>query len=353
MSRVPGSRRRLTTSSPPASSTRTGSAATRWRGSGRLPRDGRQPMTLLIAATGDVPTRLGELLLGRATKVAAVLLAAFVVERLARWMVGRVVRGLQRQGVQQRLQSIRARTPRALLATTDPLPSLRHAQRADAIGTILRNLSSVVIWLLAAILVLQVLGVRLGPLLAGAGVVGLAIGVGAQQMVRDFLAGIAMLLEDQYGTGDVIDVGQVTGEVERVGLRTTRLRAVDGTVWHVRNGEIERLGNISRDWARVLLDVEVARGADLAVAERTVKQAAMELYQDDQWRPLLLEEPQLWGVEGLGPASVTIRLAVRTRPSARDDVARELRARVDKAVEHAGIPLPPATEAMMIARSYP
>src|SRR6266487_6378552 len=90
--------------------------------------------------------RLGELLLGRATKVAAVLLAAFVVERLARWMVGRVVRGLQRQGVQQRLQSIRARTPRALLATTDPLPSLRHAQRADAIGAVLRNLSSVVIW---------------------------------------------------------------------------------------------------------------------------------------------------------------------------------------------------------------
>src|SRR6266545_1228890 len=264
MSRVPGSRRRLTTSSPPASSTRTGSAATRWRGSGRLPRDGRQPMTLLIAATGDVPTRLGELLLGRATKVAAVLLAAFVVERLARWMVGRVVRGLQRQGVQQRLQSIRARTPRALLATTDPLPSLRHAQRADAIGAVLRNLSSVVIWLLAAILVLQVLGVRLGPLLAGAGVVGLAIGVGAQQMVRDFLAGIAMLLEDQYGVGDVVDVGEATGEVERVGLRTTRLRGVDGTVWHVRNGDIERVGNKSR--ARV---DEAIEGAEIPLPAPT------------------------------------------------------------------------------------
>src|SRR6266545_412173 len=218
MSRVPGSRRRLTTSSPPASSTRTGSAATRWRGSGRLPR----------------------------------------------WMVGRVVRGLQRQGVQQRLQSIRARTPRALLATTDPLPSLRHAQRADAIGAVLRNLSSVVIWLLAAILVLQVLGVRLGPLLAGAGVVGLAIGVGAQQMVRDFLAGIAMLLEDQYGVGDVVDVGEATGEVERVGLRTTRLRGVDGTVWHVRNGDIERVGNKSR--ARV---DEAIEGAEIPLPAPT------------------------------------------------------------------------------------
>src|SRR6266540_3508946 len=307
MSRVPGSRRRLTTSSPPASSTRTGSAATRWRGSGRLPRDGRQPMTLLIAATGDVPTRLGELLLGRATKVAAVLLAAFVVERLARWMVGRVVRGLQRQGVQQRLQSIRARTPRALLATTDPLPSLRHAQRADAIGAVLRNLSSVVIWLLAA-----------------------------------------MLLEDQYGVGDVVDVGEATGEVERVGLRTTRLRGVDGTVWHVRNGDIERVGNKSRDWARVLLDVEVARGADLALVRRTVEQAARELRRDERWRSLLLEDPEVWGVEGLGPASVTIRLAVKTRPSRSDEVARELRARVDEAIEGAEIPLPAPTEALVV-----
>jgi small-conductance mechanosensitive channel len=108
---------------------------------------------------------------------------------------------------------------------------------------------------------------------ASAGFVGLAIAVSAQQMVRDFLAGIAMLLEDQYGVGDVIDVGPATGEVERVGLRTTRLRAVDGVVWHVRNGEIERVGNYSRDWARVLLDVEVARGADLGLATRTVEQA--------------------------------------------------------------------------------
>jgi small-conductance mechanosensitive channel len=243
-------------------------------------------MALLVAATNDLPTRIGEVLLTRVIKVAAVLLIAFVVDRLARWMVGRVVRGLQRQGVQQRLQSIRAKTPRALLATTDPLPSLRHAQRADAIGAVLRNLASVVIWLLAAILVLQVLGVRLGPLLAGAGVVGLAIGVGAQQMVRDFLAGIVMLLEDQYGVGDVIDVGEATGEVERVGLRTTRLRGVDGTVWHVRNGEIECVGNKSRDWSRALLDVEVARGADLALLWRTVEQAARELRRDERWRSL-------------------------------------------------------------------
>ena len=146
--------------------------------------------------------------------------------------------------------------------------------------------------------ILQILGLQLGPLVARAGFVGLAIAISAQQMVTDFLAVIAMLVEDEYGVGDVIDAGPATGEVERVGLRTTRLRAVDGTIWHVRNGEIDRVGSLSRDWRRVLLDVEVARGADLALATRTVEQAAQELYQDEQWRPWLLDEPEVWGWRG-------------------------------------------------------
>jgi small-conductance mechanosensitive channel len=299
---------------------------------------GRQMLTSVL------PTHLGEVLLTRSLKVAAVLVVAFALNRLARWMVRRLVRSLQRQQVQQRLASIRAKTPRAL-RSTEPLPSLRRSQRADAIGALVRNLSSVVIWLVASGWILQILGVQLGPLVAGAGFVGLAIAISAQQMVTDFLAGIAMLLEDEYGVGDVIDVGPATGEVERVGLRTTQLRAVDGTVWHVRNGEIDRVGNLSRDWRRVLLDVEVARGADLPLATRTVDHAAQELYQDERWRPWLLEEPEVWGVEGLGPASATIRLGLKTRPSKRDEVARELRARVDEAIEQAGIRPPSGAQA--------
>jgi moderate conductance mechanosensitive channel len=299
---------------------------------------GRQMLTSVL------PTHLGEVLLTRSLKVAAVLVVAFALNRLARWMVRRLVRSLQRQQVQQRLASIRAKTPRAL-RSTEPLPSLRRSQRADAIGALVRNLSSVVIWLVASGWILQILGVQLGPLVAGAGFVGLAIAISAQQMVTDFLAGIAMLLEDEYGVGDVIDVGPATGEVERVGLRTTQLRAVDGTVWHVRNGEIDRVGNLSRDWRRVLLDVEVARGADLPLATRTVEHAAQELSQDEQWRPWLLEEPEIWGVEGLGPASTTIRLGLKTRPSKRDEVARELRARVDEAIEQAGIRPPSGAQA--------
>lgn len=299
---------------------------------------GRQMLTSVL------PTHLGEVLLTRSLKVAAILVVAFAMNRLARWMVRRLVRSLQQQQVQQRLASIRAKTPRAL-RSTEPLPSLRRSQRADAIGALVRNLSSVVIWLVASGWILQILGVQLGPLVAGAGFVGLAIAISAQQMVTDFLAGIAMLLEDEYGVGDVIDVGPATGEVERVGLRTTQLRAVDGTVWHVRNGEIDRVGNLSRDWRRVLLDVEVARGADLPLATRTVDHAAQELSQDERWRPWLLEEPEIWGVEGLGPASATIRLGLKTRPSKRDEVARELRARVDEAIEQAGIRPPSGAQA--------
>jgi small-conductance mechanosensitive channel len=305
----------------------------------------------LLSNPGSSVASMGELLLARSLKVAAVVVGAVVLNRLVRWLLRRLVRGLEHRYIQQPLESLRAKTPRALLASTDPLPSVRRSQRAEMIGAALANVASVVIWLTAAILVLHVLGLRLGPLLAGAGLAGLVLSLSAQQMVRDFLSGIAMLIEDQYGPGDVIDAGPAKGVVERVGLRTTRLRAVDGIVWHVRNGEIERLGNESRDWARVLVDVQVARGTDLALAMRTVAQAAHQVAQDEQWQPFLLEAPELWGVEEVKPASVTIRLAVKTRPSRRDDVARQLRASVEDALEQAGIPLPPVAEGLLVASS--
>ena len=305
----------------------------------------------LLSDPGSLVAGMGELLLARSLKVAAVVLGAVVLNRLVRWLLRRIVGSLEHRSIQQPLESLRAKTPRALLASTDPLPSLRRSQRAEMIGAAVANVASVAIWLIAAIMVLQVLGLRLGPLLAGAGLAGLVLSLSAQQMVRDFLSGIAMLMEDQYGPGDVVDAGPAKGVVERVGLRTTRLRAVDGIVWHVRNGEIERLGNESRDWARVLVDVQVARGADLALAMGTVERAGHQVAQDEQWQPFLLEAPELWGVEEVKPASVTIRLAVKTRPSKRDDIARQLRATVERALEQAGIPLPAVAEGLLVAPS--
>jgi hypothetical protein len=158
---------------------------------------------------------MGELLLARSLKVAAVVLGAVVLNRLVRWLLRRLVRGLEHRYIQQRLESLLAKTPRPLLASTDPLPSLRRSQRAEMIGAALANVASVAIWLVAAIGVLQVLGLRLGPLLAGAGIAGLVLSLSPQQMVRDFLSGMAMLMEDQYGPGDVVDAGPAKGVVER------------------------------------------------------------------------------------------------------------------------------------------
>src|SRR5215213_4500535 len=180
------------------------------------------PAALPLVAGGLLsdPGSMGELLLARSLKVAAVVLGAVVLNRLVRWLLRRLVGGLEHRFVQNRLESLRAKTPRALLASTDPLPSLRRSQRAEMIGAAVANVASVAIWLVAAIGVLHVLGLRLGPLLAGAGIAGLVLSLSAQQMVRDFLSGIAMLMEDQYGPGDVVDAGPAKGVVERVGLRT-------------------------------------------------------------------------------------------------------------------------------------
>jgi hypothetical protein len=153
-----------------------------------------------------------------------------------------------------------------------------------------------------------------GPILASAGIIGVALGFGAQNLVRDYLNGIFMILEDQYGVGDAIDVGEASGIVESVGLRTTRLRNVDGTVWHVRNGEIVRVGNMSQGWSRALLDVSVAYGTDVDHAQEVIKRTADEVAAGEEVGRFVLDEPELWGVEGLGVDGIDIRLVVKTAP---------------------------------------
>jgi Mechanosensitive ion channel len=177
----------------------------------------------------------------------------------------------------------------------------------------------------------------LGPLIAGAGIVGVAVGFGSQNLVRDFISGIFMLMEDQYGVGDVVDAGPATGTVEGVGLRTTRLRDVNGTLWHIPNGEIRRVGNRSQGWARALVDVEVAYSTDLDDATRTIEQVAHDLAADPHWASKILEQPEVWGVEELGPDGIRVRLGAKTRPLEQWKVARELRARLKVAFDQAGI----------------
>jgi moderate conductance mechanosensitive channel len=251
-----------------------------------------------------------------------ILVVAWVANRLVRRAIGRMVASMR---------------PPSALARTGEIPSLRRVQRAETVGALLKSVASFSIWSLAGLMALGTLGLDLGPLIAGAGIVGVAVGFGSQNLVRDFISGIFMLMEDQYGVGDVVDAGPATGTVEGVGLRTTRLRDVSGTLWHIPNGEIRRVGNRSQGWARALVDVEVAYSTDLEAATRTIERVAHELYVDEQWAPKLLEQPEVWGVEELGPDGIRVRLVAKTRPLEQWNVARELRARLKVAFDQAGI----------------
>ena len=194
------------------------------------------------------------------------------------------------------------------------------------------------IFTIAGFLVVGEFGLNLAPLLAGAGIVGIALGFGAQSLVKDFLSGMFILVEDQFGVGDIVDLDQQTsGTVEAVSLRTTRLRAVDGTVWHVPNGDIRRVGNKSQHWSRALLDVEVAYDTDIEQAKGVIKRVADTLWHE---RDDILEEPEVWGVERLGPNAIVIRLVVKTRPADQYDVSRELRQRLKEAFDAEGIEIP-------------
>ena len=222
--------------------------------------------------------------------------------------------------------------------------SERRHQRAHALGSILRNAASVTIFAIAVAIGLGDLGVNLAPVLASAGVVGIAVGFGAQNLVRDFLAGIFMLLEDQYGVGDVINIGDATGTVEAVSLRTTRLRDVNGVVWHLRNGSLEKVGNESQGWARAVVDVPVPPSLDIPDTRQVMEQSAGAMWRERRWRKLMLEKPEVWGVQDISDSQVVMRVAAKTLPLRQWEVARELRERVKSALD-AGPPAPVEAEA--------
>ena len=268
-------------------------------------------------------------------KIALVIGLAVVLYRLVARAIGRFIEGLRSASVQRSLDSLSEAAPGSRVA---PGPvNARAVQRAETIGAVLRSIAKAVIGAVAVLMVVAEFGLHLGPLIAGAGIVGVALGFGAQSLVKDFLSGIFMLVEDQFGVGDIIDCGEASGLVEGVSLRTTRLRDVEGTVWHVPNGEIRRVGNKSQQWSRALLDVQVAFETDLAEATRVIKAAADEVWRSEEVGPSVLEEPEIWGVEGFGPTGIAIRLVVKTQPADQWKVLRELRSRIKVALDRAGI----------------
>ncbi len=260
---------------------------------------------------------------------------------LVRWLVHRAIDKVAAQAAEGAVPSIlaRGRGPQLLLEQT-AASAERRAQRAATAAGLLKSITTGVIAAVVIFMALAQLGLNIAPLLASAGILGLALGFGAQSLVKDFLSGIFMILEDQYGVGDVVELGTASGTVEAVGLRVTRLRDVNGTVWYVRNGEILAVGNMSQNWARTVLDIPVAFSADLTSVRALLHDVAQQLWEDPEYRPDILEEPEVWGVERWDPDGVVVRVVLKTAPLQQWSVAREMRERIKDRFDAEGIEIP-------------
>ncbi|GAA2788613.1 mechanosensitive ion channel family protein [Nonomuraea dietziae] len=274
-------------------------------------------------------------LVASAITIVLILLIAIVVRKLSQRVITRVVnRAASGTSITGRLRRTQA---------TDGIDALLHErrkQRAETMGSVLRHIASIVIMGTAILTVLDRLTIPIAPLLTSVGILGVAIGFGAQELVKDFIAGMFMLLEDQYGVGDVIDTGAAIGTVEAVTLRVTRLRDADGRVWYIRNGTITRVGNESQGWSRAYIDVPVAYDADVPEVRELLKRVTEELWSDPDYREsVIVEEPAVYGIEQISDTSVIFRVSAKTLPSKQAEVARELRLRVKAALDGAGIAL--------------
>jgi small conductance mechanosensitive channel len=265
-----------------------------------------------------------------------------VLALAARFLIHRAITRVVDGATNARITQIVGRKPRVGTNGNAGPVSQRRAQRARTIGSVLRSLSSAVILLIGSIMVLGEFGVALGPILASAGIVGVAVGFGAQNLVRDFLSGMFMLLEDQYGVGDIVDLGEAGGVVESVGLRITTVRDVNGTVWYVRNGEILRVGNKSQGYAVAVVDVPLGHSADIGHAAEIVADTATERVAGKDVVESVLEAPEVLGVERVGPEGVTLRMTVKVKPGQQFAVQRALNAAISEALDRADVPRPGA-----------
>jgi len=278
---------------------------------------------------------------------------------LAAWVINRIVRRLIRRGINRLLEGHAERAvlephvhegaPGRLEALRDlaakraertAIQAERARRRAETLGTVLESVAALVIYTIAAFMALAEFSVNLGPLIASAGIVGIAFGFGAQSLVKDFLSGIFMLIEDQFGVGDIVDLGEAAGVVEALSLRTTEVRDVHGTLWHVPNGEILRVANKSQQWARAVMDIEVAYDTNVSHAMSIIKEVADTVWHDTLENATILEEPEIWGLENFGSDAIAIRLAVKVEPGEQWAAKREIRRRLKEAFDEAGISIP-------------
>lgn len=253
-----------------------------------------------------------------AVRIAVILVLAFLTYRVVKF----ATRRLQRE-----------------VDAEDPFDKRRREQRLRTVASLLNSVAAAVIAGLALLMVLSTF-IEIGPLLATAGVAGLAISFGAQSLVKDVLTGIFLMVEEQFGIGDVVRIKDVTGLVERITLRTTVLRDVEGTVHVIPNGEITLLSNLTKGWSKAVLDLGVAYREDVDRVLEVIREECGELWRDEEWSEIILEEPEVPGVQALADSAVVLRVIFKTLPLKQWDVAREYRRRIKRRFDDEGIEIP-------------
>jgi small-conductance mechanosensitive channel len=293
--------------------------------------------SLLWRMTGNPDFSLdGGAVIDRIFHILIIVVAALVL----RWLVNRfIARVIKQVTSAKRPQSIAELNH--LLGSSksrrEEIKGDRTQQRAATLTSVLQHINGIVIMSVAFMMILSVFDVNLAPILASAGIAGVAIGFGAQNLVQDYLAGIFILLEDQYGVGDIVDVGDATGTVEDMGLRVTTIRALDGTLWYVRNGQILRVGNSSQSWAYVLVDTPLPPTVDVDEAGRVIAEVGAAFAEDEKWREYVIEEPEYVGVVEMTIDQAKLRLGVKTTSDKQWAAGRELRRRIADGLKAAGI----------------
>jgi small conductance mechanosensitive channel len=282
----------------------------------------------------DFLARSADAIVGKTVAIVVILALALLGRHLLHRAITRLVEG----ATSNRMSRLVTRRRRP---EEDSVPlSPRRAQRARTMGSVLRSASSVLVLAIAVGMILAQFGVDLAPVLASAGIVGVALGFGAQNLVRDFLSGMFMLLEDQYGVGDIVDLGSASGTVENVGLRITTVRDANGTVWYVRNGEILRVGNKSQGYAVAVADLPLGHSADIGRATGIAAEVVARVALDPDVAEYVIEPPEVVGVEKVGPEGVTFRVTARTAPGQQFGVQRALITALSEAFDRAELPRP-------------
>lgn len=266
--------------------------------------------------------------------VAVAVVARFILRFVIKRAVGALT--VAKDPVDDPEADLNSKT-RKVLDAARGLASVRQRQRVTTLGSLLRNVVDVVLVVITLLTVLAIWGVPMGPLVASAGVGGVALGFGAQSLVKDYLSGIFMLTEDQFGVGDLVKIGDLTGTVQEVTLRVTKLRDPSGTVWYVRNGEVLTLGNISQGFSSAVVEVPVAIDSDPEEVAAVLTKAIGAMAEEPQFSQVLLEAPKVLGVGSMSGGTMTFQISVKTGPNQQWGPTRAIRERAQRALTEAGI----------------